>query len=50
MIFIKQYGEMRTGTNLLRLCLQETFDDAVVFMHVLGDKHSPPALFRAILS
>jgi Flp pilus assembly protein TadD len=40
--FVKQYGERRTGTNLLRTLLAANYD-AEVLMHILGDKHSPPA-------
>jgi hypothetical protein len=40
--YIKQYGEERTGTNLLRALLLKNFADVVVLMHVLGDKHSVP--------
>jgi hypothetical protein len=35
----KQYGEMRTGTNLVR-ALRSRNDR--ILMHILGDKHSPP--------
>lgn len=35
----KQYGEMRTGTNLVRALRSR--DDRIL-MHILGDKHSPP--------
>jgi Sulfotransferase family len=41
--FIKQYGEKRTGTNVLRALLYSHFRDVTVLMHVLGDKHSPPS-------
>jgi hypothetical protein len=44
MIF-KQYGEMRTGTNLVRALRSP---HARVLMHVLGDKHSPPVDFDAL--
>ncbi|HEX3961172.1 MAG TPA: sulfotransferase [Trebonia sp.] len=40
--FIKQYGEKRTGTNVLRALLHAHYRDVTVLMHVLGDKHSPP--------
>jgi hypothetical protein len=42
-IFLKQFGERRTGTNYLRYLLVENFTNVVVLMHVLGDKHSVPA-------
>ncbi|HEX2081038.1 MAG TPA: tetratricopeptide repeat protein [Longimicrobium sp.] len=41
---VKQYGERRTGTNFLRALLSVNYH-AEVLMHVLGDKHSPPAPF-----
>lgn len=41
-VFLKQYGERRTGTNYLRAVLQLNYQNAVPLMHVLGDKHSPP--------
>ena len=40
--FIKQYGEKRTGTNVLRALLHAHYRDVTVLMHMLGDKHSPP--------
>lgn len=43
-IFVKQYGERRTGTNLLRTLLAQNYH-AEVLMHILGDKHSPPVPF-----
>jgi len=42
MVFLKQYGERRTGTNYLRALLTANYCNAVPLMHVLGDKHSPP--------
>ncbi len=42
-VFLKQYGAQRTGTNYLRILLQKNYSDACMLMHVLGDKHSPPA-------
>jgi len=42
MVFIKQYGERRTGTNYLRALLKANYTNVVPLMHVLGDKHSPP--------
>jgi hypothetical protein len=41
-VFLKQFGERRTGTNYLRQLLSENFTNVVVLMHVLGDKHSAP--------
>ncbi len=43
-IFVKQYGERRTGTNYLRTLLTANYH-AEVLMHILGDKHSPPVPF-----
>ena len=42
MVFLKQYGERRTGTNYLRALLKANYSNVVPLMHVLGDKHSPP--------
>ncbi|GAA4681555.1 hypothetical protein GCM10023347_40540 [Streptomyces chumphonensis] len=50
MIVVKQYGERRTGTNLLRMLLSDECSDLLVLMHALGDKHSPPAPFAHIWS
>lgn len=47
-IFIKQYGEKRTGTNLLKLLITTRFSGVMVLMHILGDKHSPPLPLRKI--
>lgn len=44
-VFLKQFGERRTGTNYLRKLLSENFSNVVVLMHVLGDKHSAPEQF-----
>jgi hypothetical protein len=41
-VYLKQYGARRTGTNCLKLMIERNLRDAVVLMHVLGDKHSPP--------
>lgn len=38
----KQYGAVRTGTNVLRRLVTANFEGAQVLMHVLGDKHSAP--------
>jgi tetratricopeptide (TPR) repeat protein len=43
-VFVKQYGERRTGTNYLRALLTANYH-VDVLMHILGDKHSPPAPF-----
>lgn len=43
-VFVKQYGERRTGTNLLRMLLMANYHTEVL-MHILGDKHSPPVPF-----
>jgi len=42
MVFLKQYGERRTGTNYLRALLQAHYSNVVTLMHMLGDKHSQP--------
>lgn len=42
LVFLKQYGAQRTGTNLVRALVCESYPEVVVLMHVLGDKHSPP--------
>ena len=47
-VFLKQYGEKRTGTNYLRALLNANYANAKILMHVLGDKHSPPVNLRAI--
>lgn len=47
MVFLKQYGERRTGTNFLRAVLLDNYPTAFPLMHVLGDKHSPPVDFAA---
>lgn len=39
LVILKQYGEYRTGSNALRALLIENFDNALVLMHALGDKH-----------
>jgi hypothetical protein len=41
-IFIKQYGERRTGTNYVRNLLLLNFEEIIPLMHMLGDKHSAP--------
>lgn len=47
-VFLKQYGDRRTGTNILRALLMRNFRNAVVLMHVLGDKHSPPVAMERL--
>jgi hypothetical protein len=47
-VFLKQYGEKRTGTNYTRALLSTNFSNVVCLMHVLGDKHSAPAAFDEI--
>jgi hypothetical protein len=49
-VFLKQYGERRTGTNYLRTLIQSNYSDVVPLMHVLGDKHSPPVPFDRLWS
>jgi hypothetical protein len=47
-VFLKQYGEKRTGTNYIRALLSTNFSNVVCLMHVLGDKHSAPVAFDDI--
>jgi hypothetical protein len=47
-VVIKQYGELRTGTNYVRALLQLNYPDALVLTYILGDKHSPPVPLDAI--
>jgi len=42
MLYIKQYGCKRTGTNYLRALLERNFSDIIVLMHTLGGKHEHP--------
>jgi hypothetical protein len=48
-IFLKQYGERRTGTNFIRIVLASNYANAMPLMHILGDKHSPPVDLNAHL-
>ncbi len=45
---VKQYGEIRTGTNYLRALIQRNFPDVQVLSYILGSKHLPPAPFAEI--
>lgn len=45
---VKQYGEVRTGTNYLRALVQRNYPDVLVLSYILGDKHAPPVQFDAI--
>jgi len=45
---IKQYGEIRTGTNYVRALLQQNHPQVLVLTYILGDKHSAPVPFDAI--
>jgi hypothetical protein len=47
-LFLKQYGERRTGTNALRALITANCRDVVVLMHILGDKHSPPVALEEL--
>lgn len=40
MIYFKQYGLQRTGTNYLRCLIEDNFLDTHVFMSILGWKHA----------
>ncbi len=42
MLYFKQYGCKRTGTNYLRALLERNFSDIIVLMHTLGGKHEQP--------
>ncbi|MEO0472888.1 MAG: hypothetical protein AAF206_24945, partial [Bacteroidota bacterium] len=46
-VILKQFGEMRTGTNYLRYLFQQ-WTNTLILMHVLGDKHSPPVKVDAM--
>jgi len=39
MIYIKQYGAKRTGTNYLRWLLEANFDNIIILTNILGWKH-----------
>jgi len=45
---VKQYGEIRTGTNYLRALLQRNYPDVQVLSYILGSKHLPSVPFDAI--
>lgn len=45
---IKQYGEIRTGTNYLRALIQRNCPDIHVLSYILGGKHAPPVPFDAL--
>lgn len=45
---IKQYGEIRTGTNYLRALIMRNYPDVQMLSYILGSKHLPPAPFDAI--
>lgn len=47
-VFIKQYGERRTSTNVLRALITHNFTNVFVLMHILGDKHEAPADLKRI--
>jgi len=49
-LYLKQYGERRTGTNALRALIAANYGGVSVLMHILGDKHSPPADLDALWS
>jgi len=42
-VFIKQYGEERTGSNYLRAAILANYADPELLIHLLGDKHTAPA-------
>jgi len=39
MVFIKQYGAKRSGTNYLKSIVHSNFEDVIVFSNILGWKH-----------
>jgi hypothetical protein len=41
MKYIKQYGCHRSGTNFLKMLIEENFDNTRVLNLILGSKHSP---------
>lgn len=43
MIYIKQYGLKRSGTNYLRYLIEENFKDVKVLVDILGWKHGYPS-------
>lgn len=45
---IKQYGEIRTGTNYLRALIQRNYPDIHVLSYILGGKHAPPVPFDTL--
>lgn len=45
---VKQYGEIRTGTNYLRALIQRNYPDVHVLSYILGGKHAPPVPFDAL--
>lgn len=47
---VKQYGEIRTGTNYLRALIQRNYPDIHVLSYILGNKHAPPVPFDSIWS
>lgn len=45
---VKQYGEIRTGTNYLRALIQRNYPAVHVLSYILGNKHAPPVPFDSI--
>ncbi|MDA8429944.1 MAG: hypothetical protein M0T70_11890 [Geobacteraceae bacterium] len=45
---VKQYGEIRTGTNYLRALIQRNYPDIHVLSYILGGKHAPPIPFGVL--
>lgn len=45
---VKQYGEIRTGTNYLRALIRRNYPDIQVLSYILGGKHAPPVPFEEL--
>lgn len=51
MIFIKQFGLQRSGTNYLKALIDENFEDCILLTNTLGNKHdktSWPSIERGL--
>ncbi len=45
---VKQYGEIRTGTNYLRALIQRNYPGIHVLSYIMGNKHAPPVPFDSL--